>query len=227
MSARVRTIAPVLDCTDCTGAAAAAAAVNATTSVVECVWADGANVAGVLLRAVYEIVGMRAIDSVPDEIAAASCVWAAGVNSAGTLANAVYEIVGILPMANVPAVTSPAWRTMLPVRPATLCTGARLDTAAVPYEAIWNWAALVEIVMPSPAVNWNVPKEFVDVPGATTNPAGPMPPPTVTGTDAPTLLTAMATAVPPDTLTPAAVLETTTFMLMGRTPSVCPKGTSW
>jgi hypothetical protein len=30
------------------------------------------NVAGVLLRAVYEIVGTRAIDSTPEEIAAAS-----------------------------------------------------------------------------------------------------------------------------------------------------------
>ena len=119
-SAAARLIAPVRPATLWTGAAAAAAAVNDATSLVEWVWAEGLKLVGTFARAVYEIVGMRAI-------------------------------------ANVPAVTSLACSCTAPTRPATLWTGARLATAAVPYEAIWNWAALVEIVIPSPAASWNVP----------------------------------------------------------------------
>ena len=66
--------APVRPSTLWTGAAAAAAAVNDTTSAVECVWADGVNVAGTFDRAVNEIVGMRACENVPAVTALASCV---------------------------------------------------------------------------------------------------------------------------------------------------------
>ena len=78
------------------------------------------KVEGALLKAVYEIVGMRAIDSVPDATSLASWVWLAGVNAVGTPESSVYPIVGIRPMANVPAVTSLACSTTVPVRPATL-----------------------------------------------------------------------------------------------------------
>ena len=100
----------------------------------------------------------------------------------------------------------------------------------MPYEAILNWAALVEMVIPSPATSWNTPNAFVAEPGAVMNPAGPMPPDTVIATDVPAVPTpvdtAIVAAVPPDTLTPAAVLETVTLMpaVMGRRPSKCQRG---
>jgi hypothetical protein len=217
------------------------------------VWTEGLKLAGTFCKLVYdplvatdaspltsaavrEIAPLRpatlwtgaaaAAAAVNETTSLVEWVWAAGLKVAGTFDRAVYEIAGLRAMANVPAVTSLACSCTAPTRPATDWTGARLATAAVLYDAIWNCPALVEIVMPSPEVSWNVPKALVAVPGATTKPAGPMPPLTVTGTDALTLPTVMATAVPPDTLTPAAVLETTTWMLMGRKPSACPTGKS-
>jgi hypothetical protein len=179
-------------------------------SVVECVWACRPDDAGTLLRAVYEITGIRAIDSTPEATSLASCVCPMTENAVGTPLSAVYPIVGIRPMANVPAVTSLAWRRIVPVRPATLCTGARLETVVLGYDEMRNCPSAVLTVIPLPGAIWNVPNADVAVPGTVMNPAGPMPPEatTLAPVDAATLTlaadwlaTLTLTAVWPTTLT--------------------------
>ena len=149
----------VIAAASCVWPAAANEPVMPVMSAVLWVWAEGANVAGTFCRLVYDpleataarpLMSATASETAPlrpatlctgaaaaaaavnDITSLVECVWADGLKVAGTFDRAVYEIVGIRATANVPAVTSLAWSTTLPVRPATLCTGAKLDTAVVP-----------------------------------------------------------------------------------------------